>query len=223
MGFLLLQNRRYASALRCALYGMLAFFLPFFAYDGLATFRAFMDNLLHGISVSTDILYRVDLGGVLGSIANWFGGSEATATALGAKLAFPYLLVMLGCSLLQKQSWKVCLGLALISTLFPGFSFYYAAAFYILPVFLFVQSREERKPVDLVYAVLMAGLLLTLMCPDSWRFVVTTDYGVNGRVLSSYSIDICKACEALLSFLLLGDGIATLVTRRRAHPALSRA
>lgn len=210
-GLLLIMDKKYKEAIRCAIYGFILFFVPFFCFNGITSLVQFFHNLSQGISDTSIGPFRVDWTAIVASVFGWVG-LPAKIGAWGAKkILIPAMLLLLASGFLQKPYWKKCLVITMVSVMLPSFSFYYAMVFYLIPLFLLLQEREHSL-IDVVYGVLLAFSCVLFMTGKGQH---TQFIGLrlieNESVFTSWSVEIAKLSQF---FLLVTFGVDTILTIR---------
>ncbi|MEG0768904.1 MAG: glycosyltransferase 87 family protein [Ruthenibacterium sp.] len=157
-GLLLLYEKRWKEAARLAVYGVMAFFVPFlFLRGGLANLPQWVANLK---VFGRDYLYQTAFG--------WQGLMRYVPEAVRGIFALlckaVTLLLMAGCALcglFQKTAWKRITFLACIQILFPSVSHIYCGL-YLLPcvVLFFNDALIEKR--NWGYTALFVGILSPL-------------------------------------------------------------
>lgn len=216
LGLVLLFDKRYKEAIRCVLYGVLFFFVPFLFFGGISSAKLMLDNIMAYSSgdfmKSTGIGFRVDYSALLALLTLLTNGSTALGLSIAASTLLPMAVLLLGCSFLLEQRWKKVLCLTILMVAVPGFSYTYTLVFYALPVLLYLQEPNRRKT-DLVYAVLLAGLFIPLAFGKTQFF----PFFDTGYPLTLSGVTQMMS-ELLLILLLSAEGlmkIITAVSRRR--------
>lgn len=212
-GLLLIMNKQYKEAVRCAIYGILLFFVPFFFYNGLQTFSMFIQNILHGITVTTDTLYRVDWKTTISSAYQWIGLPVAMGRYHAGLLFIPAMLFVLLCGFLQKPLWKKCLAVTMVCVLLPSFSFYYMVVFYLIPLFLILQEHEQPR-INFVYAGLLASSCILFMTAFGYhKQFVGFRFADLANSFTVWSVEFVKAIQIALLALLGMDTVLSVLWR----------
>lgn len=221
-GLLLVMDRRYKEAVRCAVYGLLIFLLPVFCFQGMQTLTDFMHNLSHGVAVTVSDAYRVDWGTSVASVYGWLGLPAAIGRFHADVLLVPAMLGMIVCGFWQREIWKKCLALAMVCVMLPGFSFYYVMIFYLPPLFLLLQEKEHR-PIDLLYAGLLALTCVLFMTGLGFethlvgmRFVY-----LQGQP-NNWCVEFGKAAQIGLMLTLAADTLRQWSRQRRTRGTARR-
>lgn len=165
LGLTLLFEKRYKEAVRCVIYGLLLFFVPFIAFGGLSSIKLMFDNLM-GYSQgdfiqSTGIGFRVDYAAILACLTLFTHGTMELGKSVAASTLIPMAVLVLGSSFLLEKQWKKVLCLTILMVAVPSFSYTYTVVFFILPVLLYLKEPSHKWS-DLIYAVLLAGLFVPL-------------------------------------------------------------
>jgi hypothetical protein len=94
LGLTLLFEKRYKEAMRCVIYGILLFFVPFLFYGGFSSAKLMLDNLTAysqgDFMKSTGIGFRVDYSAIIACLTLFSHGT----TELGRSIAASTLLPM---------------------------------------------------------------------------------------------------------------------------------
>lgn len=209
LGLLLLRDKRWADALRLALYGVLLLLLPAFFFDGFATIGAFLGGLANEIATFGMYRVRVD---VTGLAAYLFNNTQPAAFVTIARVVLCVGALFSACVL--KKTWQQVAALCLLMIYLPGFSYYYVATLLIFPCIMFLADNEKRRQ-DMLYAVCYAGMLVVIMRPASYEPFISAV----GQI--SPSMRLCNLSLGAFSAILIGEGIVTAVKmlRQKAAPA----
>lgn len=216
LGLILLFDKRYKEAVRCVIYGMLFFFVPFLFFGGLSSAKLMLDNLTAysqgDFMKSTGIGFRVDYSALLALLTLFTHGSTELGLSIAASTLIPMAILLLGSSFFVEPRWKKVLCLTTLMVAVPGFSYTYTLVFFALPVLLYLQEPSRRKT-DLIYAVLLAGLFIPLAFGETQFFpFFDTGYPLT---LSGF---VQMMSELLLILLLSAEGLMKItvsVSRRR--------
>ncbi len=161
LGLLLIHDKRYKQAVRCAVYGITVFFGPFLFIGGSSALRKFIENLTDFSSVDSvgvrDQL--MNFTNVSTNIFNFMGIPEIDGRELASKLLIAVVILLLVAAVILKERWKSLTALTLLLVLIPNSSGYYMMAFYIFPLFLMLQ-KKEHSVWDAFYAVFLSICVL---------------------------------------------------------------
>ena len=159
-GLVLLKEKRYKESLRCALYGILLFVLPFSHMGGYDKIGVMLDSLMQG---ATDTIkmgygYKVNISNTIAILCAFFKNAYGEAIiAFGTKLSYLIFIVSLVAAWFSKSKWRTAAILAALMAVIPGFSYMYSLIFMLVPLIFFFNEDNHRR-IDYVYAVLFAGI-----------------------------------------------------------------
>lgn len=221
-GLWLIQQKRYKEAIRCAVYGILCFFVPFYFFGGLPTVKVFLDNLVTYTGseslAAAGIGYRVDLAAIFGNISLFTHGSAAPGVSFGNAIIIPMALLILINFIILKKSWKKMLCLTVLMVALPSFSYTYAMVFYSLPALFFLMDKHHTRT-DYCYALCLAGTLAPLAFGQT-QFFSGFDTGYP-LTLTVFVENLCQFLLILiLSIQALGRSVLFLKDRRHAKRVL---
>lgn len=215
LGLTLLFDKRYKEAIRCIIYGILFFFVPFLFFGGVSSVKLMFDNLATysqgDFLKSTGIGFRVDYSAIIACLTLFTHGATDLGRSIAASTLLPMSFLLLATSFLLENRWKKVLCLTLLMTVVPSFSYTYTLVFFALPVLLYLQEPSHRKT-DLIYAVLLAGLFVPLAFGETQFF----PYFDTGYPLT-LSVFVQMMSELLLIILLGAEGLTMIVSAIRRH------
>lgn len=143
-GMILIADRKYARALRCMLYGIILFVVPFFFFGGLKDIRIMFDNIFRtGGVFSVQYGYQVGIRHLLSYIAAVTSKPEIVART--SELTFFALLLMLFTFFFSTKYFKKVLALGLICTLIPSFGWLYTTVYMIPAVIYYYKDMSYRE------------------------------------------------------------------------------
>lgn len=199
-GLLLLYEKRYKDAALLVAYGVVLSLVPIFFFEGgaVANFEAFLSNLaLHAAKFKHRIMPRFGLPYLgLPWYYTYLRSMEWLSYAMaGASLVFLPL---------YQRKWQKLLLLGCLAVMMPVSSSIYNAL-YLFPILMIFLGEERPRPLDYVYAALLALMLSPYQLP----------------VIPNQQANYCLA---LVWLLLLGEGAWLGLRRlrgRRAKPEAS--
>lgn len=152
---ILLIDKRWMEFLRGVLYCIVLTILPFFAFDGLTSLKAFVYQVIDWSSDAAP------------SGVNFEHAMYILSTRLGISPnqfllgIVPLLLAGVGVvtSFFAKERWRTVLLLTCIMVGSFGRSARYMMAFLVVPLLLFLNAKKQRSFINYVYLVLFAVLL----------------------------------------------------------------
>jgi hypothetical protein len=159
-GLLLLKEHKWKKAIRCVIYGIMLFILPFIYYSGLDGFGAFMK----GMSTSVNFVYGY------GYNLSAYNAIKAFVAFTGVKV-FPkiyryavlFLAVTISPALLfTKKKSVTILACTLLLLALPKMSYFYVGLFILIPL-LYDYTKKERidiqSPVFTLFYVIELSII----------------------------------------------------------------
>jgi hypothetical protein len=215
LGLTLLFEKRYKEAIRCVIYGILLFFVPFLFFGGFSSVKLLLDNLTAysqgDFLKSTGIGFRADYTAILALLTLFTHGTAVLGRSVAASTLLPMTIMLLGSSFLLEKNWKKVLCLTIFMVAVPSFSYTYTLVFFALPVLLYLQEPSHRK-IDFIYAVLFAGLFIPLAFGEKQFFpFFDTGYPL------TLSVFVQMISELLLILMLGAEGLIKIVATVRRH------
>lgn len=155
--------------IRCTVYGVAFFVLPFFYYDGLNTVSAFIENMKHGIEVTgpsyLSVYMRIDLSSVIFTFTNSLLGLNLTVDnilLISKYISFTLSIMFLLGIAIFKENWKKILCCALICICLPSFAYCYASSIMIFPFFALIWDKRNITYSKIIYFMMIAGILIPI-------------------------------------------------------------
>lgn len=147
-GFLWIAEKRYKEAARLVLYGLLAFFVPFFFVDSftnyLSTFMQYLDKKMYSHA------------SVWGIIINTFGDNRYTQVLCRGIVAVIILWALFSL-FADGINWKTITLLMATQTMIIPEQYIYTYVFIMVPLVCFLNEAGRGK-IDYLYAVLFAAM-----------------------------------------------------------------
>ncbi len=181
LGVLVLKEKKWKDTLVCVFYGFAFCILPFFFIGGIPEILLYVRNVTtsfgkNAVNINNWLLNYTNV------LSGWgdslFGNADIGRTIAEYTL-YPITVLLAFCAFVTKEHWKAVLAVCMIVVLYPGYSSYYCAAFFAIPLMCFLGSEHNRK-IDYVYA----GGFLLLLAPlqfvcgalgvtqgEMWQFV----------------------------------------------------
>jgi hypothetical protein len=215
LGLTLLFEKRYKEAIRCVIYGILLFVVPFLFFGGFSSVKLLLVNLTAysqgDFMKSTGIGFRADYTAILALLTLFTHGTTELGRSVATSTLLPMAIMLLGSSFLLEKNWKKVLCLAILMVIVPSFSYTYTLVFFALPVLLYMQEPSHRKT-DLIYAVLLACLFIPLAFGDR-QILPFFDTGYP----LTLSVFVQMISEFILILLLGTEGLIKTVAAVRRH------
>lgn len=195
---ILLSKRQFMPFFRCVAYSLLALFVPFFFLDrGLANIHQFVRWLISFAEWQAEYGYNYSITNYLAIISSFFGGPslEEADVSVYNNVALLVVAVSLLGGLFANKNYKVFIGASIAMILYPNPSFYYSAAFLVIPIVSFLEEKEKDKW-DVAYMIL---------------FVLIVSPVYMGTIDAEYSLYVNQIVEStaflIMLFLLMADTI----------------
>ena len=158
-GLLLLAEKRYRSALKAVIYGVVIFFVPFIFYNHGASLILFIKNVLT-FSSSNKAHYQIDSV----SIINIFYYLSDKYVAVG-KVAFILAeLAALVSMFIVPKKWQKYALLSIMLLNIQSVSSSYSMVFMLIPFLAFISDRSKKQPIDILYLILFSLLFVPIPC-----------------------------------------------------------
>lgn len=193
-GFLLIREKKWKDAIRCMLYGIVLFILPFFYFNGLDSISVMLQNIQEtGIKMNArGYGYKVNIGNTIGFL------EEILDIPIPNILAFIFLALCVAVVLfLSKENWKIQAAIASIMIIFVDFSYTYTLVYMVAPLISFFESRSERRRMDGLYA----ALFVCMFAP--FPFGGYNPFGLDPDVLYPLGLTTFVQSIALVIFVIL--------------------
>ncbi|MBO4426311.1 MAG: DUF2029 domain-containing protein [Clostridiales bacterium] len=184
LGLILIRDKRWKDAIRCALYGVFFIFAPFLAFGGLKSLLSMINSLKYNADVLANDgnSYKVNYSYIFNMIGRvWLGRSEEFGWAQTAAYILSALLIV--AAFLIGKKWKSILFLTLVMIGFPSFSYTYCLVFILAPFLMFIAGKEkDLRPTDMIYMLMFIAILAPF--PITIGDITTiSDVNINTQVI----------------------------------------
>lgn len=218
-GLLLLKDKKFFAALRCAVYGIVLIFVPFIFFGGLDSALVMVNNILNTSSAMTTYGwgYKVDLGNTLSFMA----ACLHTLPRLTRGIKFAFILITVLVFLFSKKDWQRYMALSAAMIIFPGFSYTYTLVFAAIPLLVFLREKPAATTFNLLYAFLFLGMFAPFPLGGAKLFEgePANFYQLNlTTIISSFSI--LAMLMAMAVDTVIGS-VQTLREKKHLHPAVT--
>lgn len=198
LGFILLRDKKFHEAFRCALYGFLLFFLSFLPMGGISQVVTLYNNIRfhsHALGVSRHISgygYGINLLNLTDAVSEYFHIPFNVYFNQVAQVLLFLLVLAVACY--AKEQWKRLYALTMILTLLVGFSWMYNATYLLIPLVAFFYENREPTRKNLWYA----ALFFLMFAAFPYGYVMTGLSGYNQISVSTLLVTLSQ-CVLLLS------------------------
>lgn len=216
LGLLLIKKGNLKTVIRTVIYGVAAFILPVFAFDGIDTIREMITNLTaesnKNILDQNSISGRVDLPSVILTFLLMIKQNLAEADfeaveKISKILGIVFSAEMVLFSFVAKDRWKKVLALTAIMLVLPSFSYEYCLISYLVPLFLFLLSSHKKS--DFFYALAFLIMVVPFAVNPNGFFEKVYGYGVRGVVVLE------NIGQALMFVILQIDFVLELIRKSK--------
>ena len=227
-GIMLIKEKRYKEAIRCIIYALLLFLVPFFIIgNGLGAVGQWVEGIRHNMDkesgVEAGIGYKINFTSTYIALSAIFLRIRNTESYMGLMSTFGMVtsgITFLAACLCKKPRKTIEL-LTCFMLGFPGFSFQYMLIFMAIPLAMFLEEDKKFDIMDFLYLVLyiFQFILFTVN-------IITVAYLAGGMALMRF-LNFVENCGLLgMTFLLIievGVGfVKDCKTLKKPKPALSK-
>lgn len=189
-GLLLLRNKQYKEAIRCVIYGLLTFLIPFFFYGGINNITILVANLTKtsGRMGLRGWGYKVNIENTINFLAEAFHVDLDWTTTIVKLIC---VVLVAGIFFLSKKTWQQYMALTSIMMLFPGFSYTYTLIFATIPLVAFLMDNPQGSTINLMFSILFLGMFAPFPFDGAQLFDAAPSYKYNlnlTTVISSLSL-----------------------------------
>lgn len=161
-GLLLLLEKKYKEALRCVIYGVVIFFVPFLMFGGMSSVVTMLQNIM---STSDKMLqlgfgYKVNIDNTLGFLGSIFQIPVSESVHFTAKLwvALCCLFVLI----YTRKTWQRYMVLCGFMTIFPSFSYTYTLIFMLIPLLFFFRDNPKTTNINVIFTLMFVAMFAPL-------------------------------------------------------------
>ncbi|MEQ2630903.1 glycosyltransferase family 87 protein [Roseburia inulinivorans] len=144
-GLILLKRRNIKETIRLVIYGIAAFILPFFYYDGFNSLKIMLGALGYTSNITEEIGYGINLS--LYNICKTFA-SIFRIQIWDWQIYVIYVIAILGIIIsffIVQKRWLEELAIVLLIIFLPKTNYYYISIFLYIPFIDFINEWYERK------------------------------------------------------------------------------
>lgn len=191
-GLLLLQKDRIRDAIKCIIYGLLVFILPFFSMGGISKIPVMISNIL-SLSLETvqdsrnfGFGYKINIANMSNAFFEWLGIPSNIYLQISERLNIMLIVIALVIFIFAKKKWEKIWAITLILTLLPGFSWIYNAVYFLVPFIVYI--KEEN-----IYSKWMIGInigMILILAIFPYGYIATSLPGVNKLSISTIAVFI---------------------------------
>lgn len=216
LGLLLVFDKRYKDAIKCSVYGILCFFLPFVAFDGFKGVALMLSNIANLSNETTldqrgfGYGYKISISNFMNSITYWLKINTNLSNTDNYLNNLIMVLMCVGLIIVAyrlNSLWKRVTALMILVVMIPNFSWIYNGVYMIVPFIMFINENKNCKinMVKLIQSLLFIGMFM----PLPYGFFMRSLSGINKM---SYSTGLCNLSLLAMAILLLAD--CTIINRK---------
>lgn len=170
-GLMYLKEKRFAEAIRLAIYGIVLFFLPFLFFGGIDGLRSFLNTVF---SLNGEV-HRCSVSGFVEMITNKLFG--VTIPKLTFVIQQTFLIISIISFFMCKEKWVEVLILCCVITAYVSSSWMYTCV-YILPAMLMFFFGKDNRPIRInksnwhdIPAVIMFLITFSIPIRQNYGFI----------------------------------------------------
>lgn len=168
LGLLLLIKKDYKSAVRCIIYALLLFVVPFGMKGGFSQIQTMVSNIFtfskkaNGNLAGWGYGFRVNIANVATAILMHFGIGEKTIELICRSLEVAYVMISVAGAIIAQKQWQKVFALVSIMVLVPGFSWIFTEMYLFVPLTFFLKEETRLNKMNLFYIFWMALIFAPL-------------------------------------------------------------
>jgi len=203
-GLILIRDKKYKEAIRCIIYALLLFFIPFFAIGGIGAVGDFIKGISNNMdkegSVEAGIGYKISFQSTYIALSAIFLRIRNTEAFMGFTSWLGHITsaTTLLAAMFSKKRWQTVALLTCFMLGFPGFSYQYMLIFMAIPLTMFLQEEQKFDLLELCYTVLyiFQFILFTIN-------IITVAYLAGGVCLMKF-LNLVENCGLIgMTWLLI--------------------
>lgn len=212
-GILLIKEKKYKEAIRCIIYALLIFLVPFFIIgNGIGAVGQWVEGIRHNMDkesgVEAGLGYKINFTSTYIALAAIFLRIRNNEAFMGLMSTFGLItsgITFLAACLARTPRKTIAL-LTCFMLGFPGFSYQYMLIFMAIPLALFLEEDKKFDFLDLLYTILYIFQFI-LFTVD----IITVAYLAGGVCLMRF-LNFVENCGLLgMTFLLIIEVAVTIV------------
>lgn len=211
-GLLLVKRKKIKEALRLALYGIFAFVVPFFYYDGIKSLQIMIGALGYTSNLADEIGYGINVS--LFNICKTLGAIFNSNIADGA-ISVLYVLVIgiLVISFFAIDSrWKENLCLVMLLVLLPKTNYYYVMIFLLIPFVEYLNDVNETSGTLDIKKIIYGIIYLVILVP--WPLELIPMFS-DKKFVVSYSMLLYYLALIWIVNVLLSDALQRIIKNEK--------
>lgn len=214
-GLILLRDKKYKEAVRCIIYGLVIFFLPFLCFGGFEKIPMLFNNIFNAVEdfMQTGLGYKVNISNTIKAFGRAVGLENDWYISLSNISAYILLFISIISSFFIKEKWKFVCIMAALLVVFPNFSYTYTLIFMLIPLIMFLDKDSKNSKLDILYTICFVGILFPCVLNLPQLF------SPKGEIGMYYTLGTCLESISIVVMLVVLDieGISSLLKRRKKY------
>ena len=197
-GWILIRDKRFKDAVRCAIYGIAMIVLPAFAFGGFKVFKQVLDNIMRFSSSD-------DKSNIFSHVLGFFNLEHINVDFMTPVMwiwAATVCLCFVLSPFVTKATWKTYAVGVLAIICIPSLTSIYAWSFTLVPI---IMICNQKKPSRKAWFYCIFMMIPFIMIPLRFHYAISN----NGFVL--------YICASVLSVVAVADTIKDLVLTIKAN------
>lgn len=206
---LLMKERRFRDVLRVFSYIAAFLILPFFVFGGIGSMVNMFKNIFStsNLFLNSGVGYAVNLRNTTRIIFSLFGDFSNNPVFISNMFSFVMLILGIFSSFFLHSKWKTVALLSSLTVLVPSISWEYTLIFMVIPLIMFLDSKDKEKGTDYLYLTCFILVFIPFVLPG-------VDYINNGFIASglkkpyslTYGLLIQNAAMLIMATSLIIEG-----------------
>lgn len=161
LGLILIKEKMFKEAIRCIIYGLCFFCLPFVFFGGFGQIGAYFYNLYGASSFMKSAMgysYKINFSSTIEVILSLFNNTS-DILYISNYIVIALIVLTVICIIINKEKWKIQALIILIIIGLPPFSYIYALIFMIIPLAK-LYNKDKYSKFDFIYWILFIFLYI---------------------------------------------------------------
>lgn len=179
-GLILIKEKRFKEAFRAIIYGVVIFILPFFIFGGIGKLNDLIKNILftNKDTLSVGFGLKVDMINLIRTFGFILKLDEINVINFATKFNYLVIALSIPATIYLKSKWKSVTLLTCVIVATPSFSWIYNLIYFIIPIMMFLDTKESRGKSDYFFLIPFITILIPVISGvfiSKGRFNLTYD------------------------------------------------
>lgn len=208
-GILLLNKKHIFKALRCCVYGVIFFFVPFAFVGGISSIKTLIDNIANTTNIMTNNGwgYKLNVDNTVSFICNTLNISSSIGIIVKLVTIVAIVLIVL----FAEKHWQKLMALSSIMILIPGFSYTYTMIFASLPLIAFLVNNPTNSHLNRCYSF----LFVCMFAPFPFGGYSLLNNDLDSYYQLNMTTIVSSIAILLIIFVISCDVIYSLINTKR--------